>query len=402
MAWRLVPLPGPDSPGQAVLRRARSGKARWRTVGEADPMSIEWLLSGDAAVRWQVMRDLLGEPADVVAGERARVATTGWGARLLAHQDPKGTWAHALYSPKWTSTTYTLLLLRQLGLPTDDPRAHAGCEVLLDGARYRDGGLTFAKTVPEPETCITAMVVALAATFGTVDDRVEAALSWLLDQQLVDGGWNCETVRSGSRHGSFHTTIQTLERCTPGRSGQALTGRSRRPPLAAGSSSRSTGCTARTARESSWTRASPAWCSRRGGITISCAGWTTSRPRERRGIRGWLMRSPRFDPSGERTTRGPPTLRTPAATGSASNRPVDPAASTRSEHSGSCGGGRRRATSPRRSNARPRHARPGRRPRYLRWAACFETPRCVAISAHVNPATRARRTAVSCWRSAIL
>jgi hypothetical protein len=180
-------------------------------VGEADPMAIEWLLSGDAAVRWQVMRDLLDEPADVVAAERARVATTGWGARLLAHQDPEGTWAQALYGPKWTSTTYTLLLLRQLGLPTDDPRARAGCEVLLDGARYRDGGLTFAKTIPEPETCITAMVVALAATFGTVDDRVEAALAWLLDQQLVDGGWNCETVRAGSRHSSFHTTIQTLE-----------------------------------------------------------------------------------------------------------------------------------------------------------------------------------------------
>jgi hypothetical protein len=177
----------------------------------ADPMSIEWLLGGDAAVRWQVMRDLLDEPGDVVAAERARVATTGWGARLLGHQDPEGTWAKGLYSPKWTSTTYTLLLLRQLGLPTDDPRARTGCELLLDGARYRDGGLTFAKTVPEPETCITAMVVAVAATFGTVDHRVEAALAWLLDQQLDDGGWNCESVRSGSRHGSFHTTIQTLE-----------------------------------------------------------------------------------------------------------------------------------------------------------------------------------------------
>jgi hypothetical protein len=177
----------------------------------ADPMAIEWLLDGDAAVRWQVMRDLLDESADLVAAERARVATTGWGARLLGYQDPAGTWAHALYSPKWTSTTYTLLLLRQLGLPTDDLQARTGCEVLLDGASYQDGGLTFAKTVPEPETCITAMVVALAATFGTVDDRVEVALAWLLDQQLTDGGWNCETVRSGSRHGSFHTTIQTLE-----------------------------------------------------------------------------------------------------------------------------------------------------------------------------------------------
>jgi hypothetical protein len=176
-----------------------------------DPTTIEWLLEGDAAVRWQVLRDLLDAPDDVVAGERARVATTGWGARLLALQDPEGTWAHALYSPKWTSTTYTLLLLSQLGLPADDPRARTACAVLLARARSYDGGLNLAKTVREPETCITAMLVRLAATFGTGESRAEAALAWLLDQQLEDGGWNGETVRSGSRHGSFHTTIQTLE-----------------------------------------------------------------------------------------------------------------------------------------------------------------------------------------------
>lgn len=102
-------------------------------------------------------------------------------------------------------------LLRQLGLPGDDPRARAGCEVLLDGARCLDGGLNLAKTVQEPETCITAMMVCLAATFGAVDGRVQAALSWLLDQQLDDGGWNYETIRSGSRHGWFHTTIAALE-----------------------------------------------------------------------------------------------------------------------------------------------------------------------------------------------
>jgi hypothetical protein len=180
-------------------------------AGMGDPATIAWLLEGDPAVRWQVLRDLLDAPDGVVAEERARVATEGWGARLLEVQDAEGTWAQALYSPKWTSTTYTLLLLSQLGLPADDPRARAGCEVLLDGARFFNGGLNFAKTVREPETCITAMVVCLAATFGAVDGRVEAALSWLLDQQLEDGGWNCETIRSGSQHGSFHTTISALE-----------------------------------------------------------------------------------------------------------------------------------------------------------------------------------------------
>ena len=42
---------------------------------------IRWLLDSDPSIRWQVMRDLTDEPADVVAAERAKVATEGWGAR---------------------------------------------------------------------------------------------------------------------------------------------------------------------------------------------------------------------------------------------------------------------------------------------------------------------------------
>ena len=53
---------------------------------------MEWLLDSDPSIRWQVMRDLTGEPAEAVAAERAKVATEGWGARLLALQDTDGQW----------------------------------------------------------------------------------------------------------------------------------------------------------------------------------------------------------------------------------------------------------------------------------------------------------------------
>lgn len=116
-----------------------------------------------------------------------------------------------MYSPRWTSTTYTLLLLHWLGLPPGNPQALAGCRQLWDGARYYDGGLNLAKSIREPETCITAMLVLLASTFGFHDERVDQATQWLLDQRLADGGWNCETVRAGSTHGSFHTSISALD-----------------------------------------------------------------------------------------------------------------------------------------------------------------------------------------------
>lgn len=177
----------------------------------ADGTTVAWLLTGDPAIRWQTLRDLTMAAPGEVAAERARVATAGWGARLLALQDPGGTWGGALYSPKWTSTTYTLLLLHWLGLPPGDARARMGCLRLWDGARFYDGGLNLAKTVREPETCITAMLVLLAAVFDPGEERLRPTVRWLLTQQLGDGGWNCESIRSGSTHGSFHTTITVLE-----------------------------------------------------------------------------------------------------------------------------------------------------------------------------------------------
>ncbi len=65
----------------------------------------QWLMDSDPAIRWQVMQDLLHEPEAVVAAERSKVATEGWGARLLALQDADGQWGGGTYFPAWTSTT---------------------------------------------------------------------------------------------------------------------------------------------------------------------------------------------------------------------------------------------------------------------------------------------------------
>jgi len=92
---------------------------------------IQWLLDGDPAIRWQVLRDLVGAAERTVEHERRKIARDGWGARLLARQDPEGTWAGGLYSPKWTSTTYTMLMLRDFGLPANSRQARKACTLLL-------------------------------------------------------------------------------------------------------------------------------------------------------------------------------------------------------------------------------------------------------------------------------
>ena len=166
-----------------------------------DEQQLEWLLEGDPAIRWRALRDFTDASAQDVTRERSRVATDGWGARLLAAQDADGGWGGGVYSPKWISTTYTLLRLLWLGLPSGHPAALRGCEQLWQWqARWR-----------VPETCIVAILVRLTSCHGYDVADLDKLVAHLLDQQLADGGWNCATLTDKNKHGSFHTSIQALE-----------------------------------------------------------------------------------------------------------------------------------------------------------------------------------------------
>jgi hypothetical protein len=165
-----------------------------------DAAVLRWLLEGDPAIRWRVLH-LTDASATEVARERGRVATEGWGSRLLAAQDRDGRWGGGVYSPKWISTTYTLLRLLWLGLPPGHPAALRGCDQLWRWqARWR-----------VPETCIVAILVRLTCVHGYDATRLDDLVGYLLGQQLADGGWNCATRTDKGKHGSFHTSIQALE-----------------------------------------------------------------------------------------------------------------------------------------------------------------------------------------------
>jgi hypothetical protein len=181
--------------------------------------TIQWLLDGDPAIRWQTLRDLLGAAEQNVDRERRKVARSGWGSRLLARQNARGRWAGGrsgdagLYSPKWTSTTYTLLMLRDFGLPAGDRRARKACRILLEEGLQPDGGInygTWARWVRRGETCVTGMVLSILAYFDLDDARLDTVAGHLLEQQMPDGGWNCRRP-AGATHSSLHTTIGVLE-----------------------------------------------------------------------------------------------------------------------------------------------------------------------------------------------
>ena len=173
---------------------------------------IDWLLDADPAIRWQVLRDLTDAPTEVVAVERARIATEGWGARLLALQAPDGSWSGRPWSQDWTDTFHVLELLRRFGLDPASEQAQRAVALVREHVTWR---------VPEFETpwsdhrffegevepCINGNVVSTGAYFG-VD--MTPLVERLLGERLPDGGWNCE-VEYGSTVSSFGTTINVLE-----------------------------------------------------------------------------------------------------------------------------------------------------------------------------------------------
>ena len=175
-----------------------------------------YLLDSDPAIRWQVLRDLTDAPVDEVAAERARVATEGWGARLLAEQAEDGRWDGGVYRPgwvdedrpfydAWTGTHPSLQLLREFGLDPVSPEAKQAIARVREGVRWDHAGEPYFDGEVEP--CINGGALANAAYFGENGDRI---VETLLATRLPDGGWNCWD-EDGTSPSSFHSTICAVE-----------------------------------------------------------------------------------------------------------------------------------------------------------------------------------------------
>jgi len=168
----------------------------------------DWLLDSDPAIRWQVMRDLTDAPADQVAAERARIATEGWGARLLALRREDGLWDTGTSDSEWISLL-ALLMLRDMGLDPASEEARNAIGGVRENATWHSRGPWHGTPLfaGEVEPCINGRVVTVGSYFGL---NVTGIVERLLGEQMADGGWNCEQ-ENGSTRGSFHSTINVLE-----------------------------------------------------------------------------------------------------------------------------------------------------------------------------------------------
>ena len=174
--------------------------------------TIDWLMAGDPAIRWQTLRDLLDAPEPEWRAEQGRTAEAGWGARLLELQEADGGWGGGIYSPKWTSATYTLLMLRSIGIPREYEAARRGARLVLEKLLGPARDMAFDRKLADCDRCIVGMVLQIAVYFGSDDERVEAIVDNLLSEMMPDGGWNCRRhSRPRPHHSSFHTTLNVLD-----------------------------------------------------------------------------------------------------------------------------------------------------------------------------------------------
>jgi hypothetical protein len=170
---------------------------------------VDWLLHSDVSVAYQTARDLLHREEPAL---RERIALEGLGAALLAARRPDGHWGAGFYRPKWTSTHYTLLELRELGLPQSNPAAQESVALVLAAHKTRDGGIDPRPTTPASDACVNGMALNYASYFRAPQEDLESLVDCLLAGRVSDGGFNCKhRPNHPVHHSSMHTTVSVLE-----------------------------------------------------------------------------------------------------------------------------------------------------------------------------------------------
>jgi hypothetical protein len=169
---------------------------------------ISWLLEGDISIQYQTHRDLLGND-DVTL--RKRITTEGWGKQYLDARNENGYWGQDYYQPKWVSTHYTLLDLKNLAI---DPYLEDIKKIItkvLINEKGPDGGILPIGTVKKCDVCVNGMALNFSSYFLAKEESLHSVVDFILTEKMADGGFNCQSNRKGAKHSSMHTTISVLE-----------------------------------------------------------------------------------------------------------------------------------------------------------------------------------------------
>jgi hypothetical protein len=144
--------------------------------------AMDWILEKvDPGVRYLALRDLCRDEAGAVK-DRRRAHADGPIAVILEKMKPEGYWVApgAGYSPKYTSTIWSVIHLAQLGGSIrEDKRIGRACEYLL-GHSYAAGGQFSLSGAPSGTVdCLQGNLCWALAVLGCEDKRLDNAFDWL-------------------------------------------------------------------------------------------------------------------------------------------------------------------------------------------------------------------------------
>ncbi len=169
---------------------------------------IAWLLEGDVSIQYQVHRDLL---ATEKPNLRDRIATEGWGAQFLSFRKREGHWGQRFYHPKWISTHYTILDLKNLAISQNNKEIRQSLSQIIQKLKGQDGGIFPFGAEKKSDVCVNGMFLNYASYFGIKEDNLKSIVDFLLSEHMKDGGFNCSSNTRGANHSSVHSTISVLE-----------------------------------------------------------------------------------------------------------------------------------------------------------------------------------------------
>jgi hypothetical protein len=169
---------------------------------------IEWLLNGDVSIQYQVYRDLLNSERKQL---REQIAIKGWGARFLSFRQQGGHWGRGFYQPKWTSTHYTILDLKNLGISQNNREIRQTLSLIIQNLKAPDGGIYPIGTDRKSDVCLNGMFLNYASYFNIKEDDLKSIVDFLTSEHMKDGGFNCYSNRKGAIHSSMHSTISVAE-----------------------------------------------------------------------------------------------------------------------------------------------------------------------------------------------
>ncbi len=128
-----------------------------KSILDSMDMIIEWLLEGDVSIQYQVHRDLLQSDLETQQKLQNRIEKEGWGEDFLSKQNYNGHWGLGYYQPKWISSHYTLLDLRNLGIAKNNNQCKKSIDVILKNEKGPDGGINPSGTIKNSDVCMNGM-----------------------------------------------------------------------------------------------------------------------------------------------------------------------------------------------------------------------------------------------------